>query len=117
MSPEYQKYIKEITDRFISMLEDDGMPYPQYKEMANGEFVFGEFISINTVPKFPNSPEVIERTYQEKKRKLSKVELAWIKEKNRRAIEFLKQNIISFEDWKKKQSLIQKSPDEASQKV
>lgn len=97
---EYEEYIKKSTDRFIQMLSDDESDnWIQYKTDVNGKYIFGSFISIDTVPEFHSMPAVIEPSDKQKREELSPVQVAWIKEKNRRAVEYLKESVLSYDEW------------------
>lgn len=92
---EYENYMKSITDNFMKILSDENDFMPSYKKLPSGEYEFGKITILSSVKEFlwkGGTKSIEERT---------EVEQAWAKEKNKRAIEYLQKNTLTFQQWLK----------------
>jgi hypothetical protein len=109
----YETYMKGVTDHYIAMLRDDSETLPSYKELPNGEFEFSNFATIDTVPR-NEWPAVVEPSDKDLIAKRSRVQQAWVAEVNKRALEYLRKNTCTYEEWiatkKDGQTIISKGP-------
>ena len=98
----YRQYMKVITDKFIgSLSESNNSGIPTYKELSNGKFEFGQFNSIDFVNEIELEKRIPIVEYSDKQtyERRSIVQLAWEKEKNKMAVEYLQKNTITYEEW------------------
>lgn len=100
LQSEYRQYVKTITDKFISLLSESN-PAPTYRELPNGNFEFGKFHTIDFVNEFDleKRTPIIEETNKQKYEKRTIIQAAWEKEKNKLAVEYLKENIMTYPQW------------------
>lgn len=94
---EYEFYMKSVTDRFMRILSDENTLMPNYKKLSNGQYEFGNLSIIDSVKEFFHP--VIGKSDAQSFETRTEVEQAWAKERNRIAVEFLKKNTITFEQW------------------
>ncbi len=94
---EYENYMKSITDRFMKILSDENNSIPSYKKLPNGEYEFGEYTFVDSIKEiiYPIIGRSDAKSFSER----TEVEQAWAKERNKRAIEFLQKNTLTFEQW------------------
>lgn len=94
---EYEIYMKSITDRFMQILSDEDKIMPSYKKLPSGEYEFANYTIMDSIKEiiYPIIGKSDAKSFAER----TEVEQAWAKEKNKRAIEFLQKNTITFEQW------------------
>lgn len=85
---EYEKHMKSVTDNFISMLSDGRFYMPDY-EIVNNEYVFSNTMTIGPA----------EEQHRDGDWKMSEIIAAWSVEKNKRAVEYLKENTMTYSAW------------------